>query len=227
MSAAPFATERELDPGPFRAWCEKRLLPKAKDWKHGVGELAGRVTVAELAEQLGIDERRLTAWRGENRTLDRDYVEDALHRAGVAFRDVYPDLPEVRLRGSGPQHMPGYRSLLSDSQVRELHALHRRGVPVKALAERVWVRAGYASWQSAEWGIRAGFRRLDLPIIRRRGVFLRGRQCRAERTEGGRCGQFVLSGSDFCWHHHPATRDAALELAERTIVKASRERAAA
>lgn len=216
MSAAPFATERELDPGPFRAWCEKRLLPKAKDWKHEVGELAGRVTTADLAAELGIDERRLSAWRRENRTLDRDYLEDALHHAGVSITDLYPDLEDAAEAGPKPGPPFGFGSKLTDEQVVVLHRLHvERGLSIRELGRRSYRALGYRSWQAAEYGIRRGFIRLGLESVRRH-AFARNsdRRCARVKANGEPCGSFAMHGEDYCWPHHPKNQEEARRRAD-------------
>lgn len=74
------ASERSLDPGPFRRWCDEREAELAE-----LHEAPTRV----LASELGLDERVLYRWRQENKVLDRDRVEEALERAGTFIWEVY------------------------------------------------------------------------------------------------------------------------------------------
>lgn len=96
---------------PFIDWCNQReqmirreldAHPAITAGRHG----GGPVTVpqhanprARLVMELGWDHdnglRRLHRWEHEgDGHADRNAIEDALHHAGVAIDDVYPDLPE-------------------------------------------------------------------------------------------------------------------------------------
>jgi hypothetical protein len=59
---------------PLRAWIDARLA---------------RVKIHELAEQMGVSERQLYRWREEGELVNRDVVEDALHRVGVGLWELY------------------------------------------------------------------------------------------------------------------------------------------
>lgn len=222
MSSVP--THRRLDPQPFRDWCEKRLMTDLAPHCDEVGSLAGRVTAEQLAERMGIDDRRLYAWREENVWLDRDRLEDALHRAGYSIEDIYPDLPPLPEEkpahgGWGPE--PGRGSLLSDENVLALHRLHiEGGVSIRELARRIYRKAGYASWEAAMHGIRRGFRRLGLEAQRRHPTELaiRPRLCVDQKSNGEPCEAFAVTGRDRCWPHENR------EIAKQRIAQANQAR---
>jgi transcriptional regulator with XRE-family HTH domain len=197
--------DKALDPSPFRKWCEARIAPDPKEWSGAIGELAGRVTAEQLAEDLGISERRLYAWRFENKGLDLELLEDALHRAGVELRALYPDPPEREAprdpRPMGPP--PGLGSKLSDEQVRVLHRLHiERGLSLRELGRRLYRQLGYATDEAATFGIRNGFRRLGLEAQWRHPTKLETTpRCVDLKANGEPCGGLRIKGSDKCFPH--------------------------
>lgn len=198
----PAVGRNQLDPGPFREWCAKRLMPESGEWSPEIGGLAGLLTTDELAAQLGIGTRRLYAWRSEAEALDRDAVEDALHRAGYALDEIYPDVPSAPepKRGGVPA---GYGSYLGDEEILALHRLHMRGISIAELARRIYRKAGYRSAEAAKYGIRTGFRRLGLEIKRRppHRLTLLPPQCIERASNGARCKSFPVRGTDRCWSH--------------------------
>lgn len=74
---------------PLRVWIEARLRQ--------LGPAAnGRSPFGLLADELGIDKRRLFAWREENGRVPVRMLEDVLDRAGVRLTDLYPELePDI------------------------------------------------------------------------------------------------------------------------------------
>jgi len=193
-----------IDPQPFRKWCDERIQPPPKQWRHTAGELAGKVTVEELASELGLGDRRLYAWRFENKALEQGAVEVALDRAGYRITDVYPDLQPLDSGEKVPfRPYPGFRCKLSDDQLKVLHRFHaERGFAVKELARQVYEQVGYASVGAAEWGIRTGFRRLGLEVIRRHPTALpAARLCGKPTADGSPCRAFRFGDSDLCWQH--------------------------
>lgn len=73
---------------PLREWIEGRLVS---------------TTTGDLARELGVDERRLFAWREENDFADRDVLEDALNRAGVYLWEVYDSESRALADGVVPE----------------------------------------------------------------------------------------------------------------------------
>jgi hypothetical protein len=84
----------KLDPQPFRDWVNQRLH---RSEGKGLGERAGTVSAESLAQDLGIDHRRLYAWRFETQYLERIRIEEALHHAGFAIWEVYEPDEEIEL----------------------------------------------------------------------------------------------------------------------------------
>lgn len=213
---SPVAAASILDPAPFREWCNSLLAPKPEEWTHTLGELAGKATADVLAVRLGIDGRRLYAWRFENRHLDRDMVEDALHRAGYALDDVYPDLDlgGVRERNRGGV-LPGTTGRLRDPHLEVLHRLHiERGMSIREMARRLWRGLGYASEDAADFAIRKGWKRLRLEVRRRPSISDAVGRCKGRKStypEKGRlCRERAMVDSEFCREHDPARRNEVL-----------------
>lgn len=230
----------QLDPYPFRNWCDAQISETLSD---EIGGHLGKVGTGTIATRLGIGGRRLYRWRYENKTLDRGDLEDALFVAGVEISDLYPDLVQV---SDGPTHgycpsckeeVPinerrlclwcdtktfygkpgnalGETAKLADGQVRQLYALHMRGATAAELGRRIWRGAGYGSAESAEQGIRRGFRRLNLPL--QIWIEPQHRRCKGRRTwwpnKGAQCKRYAVNGSEYCLQHDPARRDELLEL---------------
>lgn len=203
----------QLSPHPFRQWCAWRIDPL--NWDQEDSPAVEDSAVSQLAFDLGVGERKLHRWRNENKSLERIEVEEALDRADVLFWEVYPDHEDPK----GAASTPGAAARLSDEQLIELHAVHGRGVPIKVLAERVWERAGYAHWRSAEDSIRRGFRRLGLRTKGPWGPHYvpEDRRCIAAIRTGDQCRQAALLGADRCFRHDPSTRQASLEALERSV----------
>ena len=201
-----------LDPQPFRDWVNARVAFPTRA-PESLGEFAGATGTDRLARELGLEDRELYRWRFENQTLDRLAVEEALEHADVSMAAVYPDLPEwPRIKGSlGPP--PGFRSKLTDDQIRVLHRLHtEREMSIRELGRRIYEQAGYRSPDAAVFGIRRGFRRLCLTATWRHPSTLATtapRRCTETKTNGEPCEAFAEEGSELCWPH--ANRDLARE----------------
>src|SRR5882672_11768093 len=145
-----------LHPQPFREWCECRLAERSKPGNEGIGGMAHLYNVEDLAHDLGIDDRRLYAWRFENTRLDRIRIEEALANAGYWIEDVYseeelaeeptPSDPDRRGR------FPGSTTRISDLQLRVLHRLHiERRYTIQTIAGLVYEQFRFASPGSASW----------------------------------------------------------------------------
>ena len=78
-----------LDPTPFRSWCDQKLSTTGGPGREAMGEFAAEYTAAELANDLGIGERRLHRWRYGLKTIDRIELEEALHHADSAIWEIY------------------------------------------------------------------------------------------------------------------------------------------
>ena len=183
-----------LDPQPFREWCNERIDEGRPS--DALGGYARHCGSEKLAARLGLDPRRLYAWRFENQHLDRLDLEEALERADCWISDLYPEFAaetETTITGYCPGCKddvpadserrclwcetkvwkrrsgiePGQQSFLSDSQLRALHRLHQQGAPIRELGRRTWRAAGYASEGAAWKAIERGFRRLHLAAVRR------------------------------------------------------------
>jgi hypothetical protein len=144
-------------------------------------------------DEAGSGARRVIRWRNDSLTgmVERAQIEDALHRAGVRFYDVYPDL-EIKDRGSGIGDRVGQGRLLTDRQVEAAHVLYvRQKMTGKTLAALLWERFGYASQESCRRALLKAFKKLALPL----------RECAAITLDGGRCGKVPAHGSDHCVKH--------------------------
>jgi hypothetical protein len=195
----PIATDHQLDPRSFREWAEewreKRDLP-----------------IARLAHELRIGERRLRHWLRTAGTLDRDDLEDALHRMDVCIWDVYPDLdppttPAVN-RGGVPAGVTGR---LRDTHFRVLHRIHiERGMSVAEMSRRLYEQFGYASPGTASYAILRGWKRLGLPVKRRHDLPDAVSRCKGLKTryprKGERCTEPPMIGSDYCREHSEERR---------------------
>lgn len=188
----------QLDPAPFREWCEEHLADGPE----------------VLAARLRLSPRRLYAWRFELAGLDRADLEDALNRAGYELWEVYPDLVDVALDPEPEEARRSAQAKLTDRKLRALHLLHTRGgFSIRELGRRVWEREGFLSARGAEISIRRGFARLYLPIERRHPTAIASlERCRKLKADGQRCIAFPLQGEELCVVHHPDYRD---EVAER------------
>lgn len=226
------AISEQLDPTPFREWCDERIRDERSDGAGG-----HLLSPGAFAGKLGITTDVLRVWRRSYRTLNRTELEEALRRAGYQIWDVYPELASD---GDGPTHgycpsckedvpvdermrclwcdgrawkgrsgdPPGAQSKLTDRQVKALYELHLRGVSVIELGRRIWKQAGYSSWTTAEKGVRYGFKRLRLPVvvpttpIHRRCIGLKT----GTPNKGSRCSRYAVRGSEYCREHDPAKR---------------------
>lgn len=209
----------QLSPQPFRQWCAWRLDPNGWDRPDAPAVADDEAVVRQLAFDMGIGDRRLRRWRNENQRLERIEVEEALHRADVGFWEVYPD---VELRVPNANNPAGFGSKLSDEQVLELHAVHLSGASIRELSRRIYKAAGYASAESADYGIRKGFRRLGLPaIVRHQKELATLKRCGHPRAAGSPCKNPPTPGFDQCWTHRN------LDIARQNVVRATEARLAA
>lgn len=187
--------------------------PSLVAWLEGRGCKLGEKTLASHA-------RTIRRWRdGEvNPTLfDVDAVltklDIHLDELPDELRPADPADAAQRDRGGVPK---GYGAKLSDAQIRLLHRAHReRRVTVQMLAEQVWEQAGFASFESASWSIRRGFKRLGLEVIHHRARALGARRCNELNHRGEPCEGFAQSGSEVCWSHSEKNREKARAVALR------------
>lgn len=157
--------------------------------------------------------RRIRRWRqGENPSIwdvDEVLVDLDIHLDEMPddLRPEISSVPNIGRCGGVPK---GYGAKLSDDQLRVLHSLHtERRLTVTTLANEIWEQVGFASAESANWSIREGFKRLELPLVHHHAKAAGARRCSGTNSDGGRCGQRPLTDSDQCWDHDPRTRELA------------------
>lgn len=219
---------------PFLAWCERREAQIANQLDRypalGVNP-DGMNPHARLMLELGwtpdTGGRRLLRWASDHATgmEDRAIIEDALHHAGAAFNDVYPDITD----SSGYPCRVGQGRLMTDTQIRAAHIIYERtGLSLLQLGGLLWERYGYANVDSCTCGLRHSFKNLGLPVRAWReasiaahykhGLAVGGKtaplykrhlkiqrhgQCDATRSDGTPCPRAAQPGTTHCGYHAP------------------------
>lgn len=188
-----------LDPQPFRDW---------------YAEQKKRFTPEEIARWFGVDSRTLRRWDEGSMRIRRAELEDAVMRSHFSLWDIYPELENEPVDELAERRETRRRSdaRITDDQLRILNAIHvERGVSIRELGRQIWEQVGCSSPGAADSAIRRGFKRLHLPIEKRivHHPSSRPRCADVARRTGERCRLPVLEGEDFCWTHHPDTREQA------------------
>jgi hypothetical protein len=130
-------------------------------------------------------------------------IEDALHRAGYLFEDVYPDEPVLSL---GREYKS--QRLMTDEQVAAAHVVYVRAkLTMLEVATLVYEKYGYGSPHACRKALSVAFKAFGLPA----------RACTATATKGGSCVAPAASGSDMCLMH------AKLETHEEAFERTRRE----
>lgn len=182
-----------LDPEPFRKWY-------ADQKEHHEAE--------EIARWFGIDSRTLRRWDDPKLRIRRSDLEAALMGSEFVLWDIYPELEERGVATLPKGNLPGQGCLISDQQLRILHAIHTdRRVSIKRLGQELWEQFGYASAISAERAIGRGFHRLGLKAVAHHRETFGLRRCGGLNRLAERCVNPPLAGEDYCYAHHPKTRN--------------------
>lgn len=196
-----------LPVAPFLAFCAKREAQIARDLDAypAIGRGEGRTQAlgvdpkTRLAWVLGWDPevglRKLNRWskpnlgEGHSGWVARADIEDAIHAAGGAFEQIYPDAapapPYVSHLGAG--------RYMTDEQIVAAHTVYVRAkLTTREVAQLVYRRFGYVSVGSASRAIRGAWKAFGLPV----------RQCEAiAAAHGGRCRRHPSHGVDHCPAH--------------------------
>lgn len=194
-----------LDVAPFLEWAARREHVLEVEYSDKSRE--GEGGLERLLEEIGWDDpsgrKRMYRWRHENKggRVERAFVENALHRAGYLFEDVYPDLGSMPELPTGPS-----TRLMTDEQVVAAHTVYVKAKLTQvSLAELIWERYGYASASSCAKALVDAFRSLGLPA----------RRCTSTTAEGKKCNGNPLAGEDCCYRHKPEWADKRRESALR------------